>query len=115
MKRDFRPYLINLASPDPDLWQRSIDTFVDELERAETLGLLGVVGALAFVVLLPSHPPAPPHPSERQHLLNAFFFWASWTSSYIFCRMSWSFCFWSTVMTAHRCVSSHSLFNSSSG
>ncbi len=36
-------YLINLASPNPDLWQRSIATFVDELERAETLGLLGVV------------------------------------------------------------------------
>lgn len=36
-------YLINLGSPDPDLWQRSINTFVDELERAEALGLLGVV------------------------------------------------------------------------
>ncbi|MCO6451043.1 MAG: deoxyribonuclease IV [Caldilineales bacterium] len=36
-------YLINLGSPDPDLWQKSIDTFVDELQRAEALGLLGVV------------------------------------------------------------------------
>ncbi len=36
-------YLINLGSPKPDLWQKSIDTFVDELERAEALGLLGVV------------------------------------------------------------------------
>ena len=36
-------YLINLASPKPDLWQKSIDTFVDELQRAEALGLLGVV------------------------------------------------------------------------
>jgi deoxyribonuclease-4 len=36
-------YLINLASPDGALWQKSIDAFVDELERAEALGLLGVV------------------------------------------------------------------------
>jgi deoxyribonuclease-4 len=36
-------YLINLGSPKPDLWQKSIDTFIDELERAEALGLLGVV------------------------------------------------------------------------
>ena len=46
---DIRPvvshasYLINLGSPKPDLWPKSIDTFVDELERAEALGLLGVV------------------------------------------------------------------------
>ena len=36
-------YLINLASPDPDLWQRSVDGYVVELERAEALGLAGVV------------------------------------------------------------------------
>lgn len=36
-------YLINLASSDDALWQKSIDAFVDELERAEALGLLGVV------------------------------------------------------------------------
>jgi deoxyribonuclease-4 len=36
-------YLINLASPDPALWQKSRDAFVDELERAEALGLAGVV------------------------------------------------------------------------
>jgi deoxyribonuclease-4 len=36
-------YLINLASPDETLWQKSIDAFVDEINRAETLGLLGVV------------------------------------------------------------------------
>ena len=36
-------YLINLGSPKTDLWQQSIDTFVDELERAQALGLLGVV------------------------------------------------------------------------
>jgi len=36
-------YLINLASSDDALWEKSIDAFVDELERAEVLGLLGVV------------------------------------------------------------------------
>lgn len=36
-------YLINLGSPDPALWQKSLDSFVVELERAEALGLLGVV------------------------------------------------------------------------
>ena len=36
-------YLINLASSDDTLWNKSIDAFVDELERAEVLGLLGVV------------------------------------------------------------------------
>jgi deoxyribonuclease-4 len=32
-------YLINLASPDPDLYRRSVDAFVDEIERADKLGL----------------------------------------------------------------------------
>ncbi len=32
-------YLINLASPDGVLYQRSIEAFVDEIERAERLGL----------------------------------------------------------------------------
>ncbi len=36
-------YLINLASSDDVLWKKSIDAFVDELERAEALELLGVV------------------------------------------------------------------------
>jgi deoxyribonuclease IV len=36
-------YLINLASPDDELWQKSLDAFVVELERAEALGLAGVV------------------------------------------------------------------------
>ena len=36
-------YLINLASPADLLWQKSVDAFVIELERAEALGLLGVV------------------------------------------------------------------------
>ncbi|MDZ4657939.1 MAG: deoxyribonuclease IV [Bythopirellula sp.] len=36
-------YLINLASPDPELWQKSIDAFVVELSRAEQLGIPSVV------------------------------------------------------------------------
>ncbi len=36
-------YLINLASPDPALYQRSLDAFVAELERAEKLGLCYLV------------------------------------------------------------------------
>lgn len=36
-------YLINLASPDPRLWRKSVDAFVAELHRAETLGIPYVV------------------------------------------------------------------------
>lgn len=36
-------YLINVASPDDALWQKSVDALVDELQRAEALGLDGVV------------------------------------------------------------------------
>lgn len=36
-------YLINLASPDAELWKKSIDAFVVELERAEQLGIPYVV------------------------------------------------------------------------
>ncbi len=36
-------YLINLASPDPPLWRKSVDAFVVELHRAETLGIPFVV------------------------------------------------------------------------
>jgi len=36
-------YLINLATTSPILRQQSIDALVDELDRAQTLGLLGVV------------------------------------------------------------------------
>ncbi len=32
-------YLINLCSPDPDLWKKSIDAFSLELERCEVLGV----------------------------------------------------------------------------
>ncbi|MEN0110681.1 MAG: deoxyribonuclease IV [Planctomycetota bacterium] len=36
-------YLINLASPDDELWKKSIDAMVVEVQRADALGLLGVV------------------------------------------------------------------------
>ncbi len=36
-------YLINLASPNDELWHKSIDALVVELERADALGLAGVV------------------------------------------------------------------------
>lgn len=32
-------YLINLASPDQQLWRKSVEGFIDELIRAEALGL----------------------------------------------------------------------------
>ncbi len=36
-------YLINLASPKPELWQKSVDSMVDEIRRAAYLNLAGVV------------------------------------------------------------------------
>lgn len=36
-------YLINLAAPDDALYTRSIEAFVDELERCEALGIPGLV------------------------------------------------------------------------
>ncbi|MEX0704930.1 MAG: deoxyribonuclease IV [Planctomycetales bacterium] len=36
-------YLINLASPADELWRKSLEAFVVELERAEALGLKGLV------------------------------------------------------------------------
>lgn len=36
-------YLINLASPDDELWNKSIEAMAIEWERAEQLGLIGVV------------------------------------------------------------------------
>ena len=37
------PYLLNLATPDDTLWQKSIDSLADDLERCEMLGLPGLV------------------------------------------------------------------------
>lgn len=36
-------YLINIASPNDELWRKSLDALVVEVERAEALGLAGVV------------------------------------------------------------------------
>ena len=36
-------YLVNLATPDDVLWQKSLDALVDDLERCERLGLPGLV------------------------------------------------------------------------
>lgn len=51
-------YLINLASPDTELWQKSIDAFIVELQRAEQLGIPYVV----------THPGAYTTSSEEQGL-----------------------------------------------
>jgi|Deesub1362A_J573_1020465.scaffolds.fasta_scaffold13216_2 deoxyribonuclease-4 len=37
------PYLLNLASPEPVLWRRSISALADQLRRAELIGAAGVV------------------------------------------------------------------------
>jgi deoxyribonuclease IV len=36
-------YLINLGSPDPGIWEKSVAAMIDELNRAEELGIVGVV------------------------------------------------------------------------
>lgn len=36
-------YLLNLGTPDAALWEKSVNALIDELTRAEQLGLLGVV------------------------------------------------------------------------
>lgn len=51
-------YLINLATPDKDLWKKSVDAFVIELQRADLLGV-------PYVVL---HPGAYTSGSEQQGL-----------------------------------------------
>src|SRR4051812_1291742 len=53
-------YLINLATADPVLWRRSVDAFVDELDRVETLGLTYLV----------THPGAHVGAGEEAGLLN---------------------------------------------
>ncbi len=53
-------YLINLASPDRTLWKRSVEAFVDELRRAELLGIRYVV----------THPGAYTSASEEAGLSN---------------------------------------------
>jgi len=53
-------YLINLASPDRQLWQKSVAAFAEELRRAEVLGIPYVV----------THPGAYTTGSEESGLLN---------------------------------------------
>ncbi|MBN1395356.1 MAG: deoxyribonuclease IV [Pirellulales bacterium] len=53
-------YLINLASPDPKLWRKSIDAFIVEMRRAETL-------SIPFVV---THPGAYTTADEQTGLKN---------------------------------------------
>ncbi len=36
-------YLINLGSPDAEIWEKSVAAMIDELNRAEELGIVGVV------------------------------------------------------------------------
>lgn len=36
-------YLLNLGTPDDALWDKSVNALIDELTRAEQLGILGVV------------------------------------------------------------------------
>ncbi len=36
-------YLINLASPKDELWERSVTAMIEEVRRAELLGLVGIV------------------------------------------------------------------------
>ncbi len=36
-------YLINLASPDANLWKKSLESLIVELRRADQLGIVGVV------------------------------------------------------------------------
>jgi deoxyribonuclease-4 len=53
-------YLINMASPDAALWKKSVDAFVDELERCEALGL-------EFLV---THPGSPGEAGEEAGIRN---------------------------------------------
>jgi deoxyribonuclease-4 len=53
-------YLINLASPDPALWEKSVAAFVDELERCEALGLASLV----------THPGSPGDAGEAAGIRN---------------------------------------------
>jgi len=36
-------YLINLAAPDPEIYRKSMKAFLDEMDRAEILGIPGLV------------------------------------------------------------------------
>jgi deoxyribonuclease-4 len=58
-------YLINLASPDPVLYQRSLDAFVVEVQRAEALGL-------AYLVMHPGTPTDGDDEAGLERIVRAF-------------------------------------------
>src|ERR1043166_4425955 len=53
-------YLINMASPVEELWKKSLDAFVDELERCEALQLASLV----------THPGSPGDAGEKAGIEN---------------------------------------------
>src|SRR5438128_1448740 len=57
-------YLINLASPLPSLYQRSLDAFVIEMQRAEALGL-------AYLVMHPGTPTDGDESAGLQRIVRA--------------------------------------------
>lgn len=57
-------YLINLASPDPGLWRRSVDAFVEELHRAAAL-------EIPYVVTHPGAYTTANEPEGLQRLIEA--------------------------------------------
>ena len=58
-------YLINLASPDPVLYQRSLEAFVIEVQRAEALGL-------SYLVMHPGTPTDGDDEAGLQRIIAAF-------------------------------------------
>ena len=58
-------YLINLASPNPILYRRSLDAFVVEVQRAEALGL-------AYLVMHPGTPTDGDEEAGIQRIVAAF-------------------------------------------
>jgi deoxyribonuclease IV len=58
-------YLINLASPDPVLYQRSLEAFVVEVQRAEALGL-------AYLVMHPGTPTDGDDEAGLERIIQAF-------------------------------------------
>jgi deoxyribonuclease-4 len=58
-------YLINLASPDETLYQRSLEAFVVEVQRAEALGL-------AYLVMHPGTPTDGDEAAGLERIIHAF-------------------------------------------
>ena len=58
-------YLINLASPEPTLYQRSLEAFVIEVQRAEALGL-------TYLVMHPGTPTDGDDEAGLKRIVSAF-------------------------------------------